>query len=45
MDQQIAEGKEEETNIDEAEKQKESNEVVNLPPKTTDDGIKEDSRV
>ncbi|XP_034270177.1 monocarboxylate transporter 1 [Pantherophis guttatus] len=43
MDKQIAEGKEEETNID--EKQKESNEMVNLPPKTTDDGLKEDSRV
>uniref|UniRef100_A0A2D4H6D4 Monocarboxylate transporter 1 n=2 Tax=Micrurus TaxID=8634 RepID=A0A2D4H6D4_MICLE len=45
MDKQTAEGKEEETNIDEAEKQKESNEVVNLPPQTTEDGIKEDSRV
>uniref|UniRef100_A0A8C5WPT2 Monocarboxylate transporter 1 n=1 Tax=Laticauda laticaudata TaxID=8630 RepID=A0A8C5WPT2_LATLA len=45
MDKQAAEGKEEETNIDEAEKQKESKEVVNLPPKTTEDAIKEDSRV
>ncbi|XP_063153491.1 monocarboxylate transporter 1 [Candoia aspera] len=42
-DKQIAEGKEEETNIDEAEKQKESND--NLPRKTTEDDIKEDSRV
>ncbi|XP_015675947.1 monocarboxylate transporter 1 [Protobothrops mucrosquamatus] len=37
MDKQTAEGKEEETNIDEAEKQKESNKAVNLPPKTTGD--------
>lgn len=42
-DKQKAEGKEEETNIDEAEKQKEpSNDVANLPPKTTEDGIKEE---
>ncbi|XP_020636253.1 monocarboxylate transporter 1 [Pogona vitticeps] len=40
---QKAEGKEEETNVDEAEKQKEpSNDVANLPPKTTEDGIKEE---
>lgn len=44
MDKQTAEGKEEETNIDEAEKQKESNKAVNLPPKPID-AIKEDSRV
>ncbi|KAK9404580.1 Monocarboxylate transporter 1 [Crotalus adamanteus] len=37
MDKQTAEGKEEETNIDEAEKQKESNKAVKLPPKTTED--------
>lgn len=40
---QKAEGKEEETNIDEAEKQKEpSNDVANLPQKTAEDGIKEE---
>nr|XP_056723514.1 monocarboxylate transporter 1 [Euleptes europaea] len=40
---QKAEGKEEETSIDEAEKQKEpSNDVAILPQKATEDGIKEE---
>ncbi|XP_054836801.1 monocarboxylate transporter 1 [Eublepharis macularius] len=40
---QKVDGKEEETNVDEAVKQKEpSNKVVNLPQKTTEDGIKEE---
>jgi len=37
------EGKEEETNIDEAEKQKEANnDVATLPQKSTEDGVKEE---
>lgn len=40
---QKTEQKEEETNMDEAEKQKEpSNYVANLPLKSTEDGTKED---
>ncbi|XP_053101105.1 monocarboxylate transporter 1 [Hemicordylus capensis] len=42
-DKEKAEGKEEETNIDEAGKPKESsNDVANLPQKTTEGGIKEE---
>lgn len=37
------EGKEEETNIDEAEKQKDTNnDVATLPQKSTEDGVKEE---
>lgn len=42
-DKKKAEGKEEETNIDEAVKQKEpSNDVASLPQKTVEGGIKEE---
>ncbi|XP_028590347.1 monocarboxylate transporter 1 [Podarcis muralis] len=42
-DKQRAEAKEEETNIDEAEKQKEpSNDVASLPQKSTEDSVKEE---